>query len=103
MKDIKVFNTVEEVYKMLGKECPAKYWSDPFYEELWSAGFDFDDWDIGFACREPFTYIEHEEGYDDWEEADDDVSWLVNQMENYCCGYRHVEYGGWHWYFVYHA
>lgn len=103
MKDIKVFSTVEEVYEILGKKAPTKYYDDPFYEELWSAGFDFDDWDIGFACKGPFTHIEHEDGYKDWEEADDDVDWLVNRMKNYCCGYRYIEYGGWYWYFVYHS
>jgi hypothetical protein len=24
-------------------------------------------------------------------------------MENYCVGYHHVEYGGWHWYTVHHS
>ena len=106
MKDIKVFNTVEEVYEILGKKAPAKYWEDPFYDELWEAGFDFDDWDIGFCCKEPFTYTEHENDDgtgDEWEEAYDDVYWLVTQMELYCVGYHHVEYGGWHWYTVHHA
>jgi hypothetical protein len=106
MRDIKVFNTVEEVYEILGKKVPAKYWEDPFYDELWKAGFNFDDWDIGFCCKEPFTHTEHEN--DDgtgteWEEADMDVWWLVDRMECYCVGYHHVEYGGWHWYTVHHA
>jgi len=103
MKDIKVFSEVEDVYKILGRECPEKYWEDPFYDELWKAGFNFDDWDIGFACREPFTHTEHEEGREDWKEPDDDVDWLVTQMDNYCVGYHHCEYGGWHWYTVHHS
>lgn len=103
MKDIKVFSTVEEVYEILGKKAPAKYWEDPFYDELWNAGFNFDDWDIGFCSKEPFTHIEHEKGYEDWVEWDSDVDWLGQQMESYCVGYHHVEYGGYHWYTVHHA
>ena len=106
MRDIKVFSTVEEVYQILGHECPEKYWEDPFYDELWKAGFNFDDWDIGFCCKEPFTYTEHENDDgtgDELEEADTDVWWLVDRMECYCVGYHHVEYGGWHWYTVHHA
>ena len=103
MRDIKVFSTVEEVYEILGKKAPAKYWEDPFYDELWKAGFNFDDWDIGFCCKEPFTHTIHEEGYEDWEEAYDDVYWLVSQMDSYCVGYHHTEYGSYHWYTVHHA
>lgn len=103
MKDVKVFSTVREVYEILGRECPEKYWDDPFYNELRSAGFNFDNLDAGFACKEPFTHIEREEGRVDWEEADMDVWWLLDRMECYCVGYRHVEYNGWHFYTVHNS
>ena len=103
MKDIKVFNTVEEVYEILGKKAPAKYWDDPFYDSLWDAGFNFDDWDAGFACKEPLHHKVKGDGGNTWVEWDSDVDWLGQQMENYCVGYCHVEYGGYHWYTVHHA
>ena len=72
MREVKIFSTVEEVYQILGRECPEKYWEDSFYDSLWDAGFNFDDWDIGFCCKEPFTFTEHENDDgtgEEWEEA----------------------------------
>jgi len=103
MKDVKIFSTVREVYEILGWDCPEDYWHDKSYEKLWDAGFNFDDWDIGFACKEPFTHTEYDPDCGEWEEPDDDVGWLVNHMEDYCVGYHHCEFGGWHWYTVHHA
>lgn len=103
MKILISFDTVQDVYNILSWEYPDEYYHDPSYDRLLDAGFCFDDWDIGFASKEPFTHIEHEEGHVDWEETDSDVGWLVNEMELNCCGYRHIEYGGYHWYLVYHS
>lgn len=105
MRDIKVFNTVKEVYEILGKKAPAKYWDDPFYDQLWEAGFNFDDWDIGFACREPLQHIEtddEENGGSSWHEWNKDVYWLGMKMTD-SYKYRHIYFGGYHWYTVHHA
>ena len=56
------------------------------HDKLWDAGFDLDDWDVGFQS--------------DKEIPD---GWLLCQMEGYCVGYEHTEYKGKHYYMCYHA
>ena len=103
MKTLIAFNTVNEIYQILGWKYTGNWKEDePLRDKLWDNGFNLDDWDGGFACKEPLTYTEHENG-DKWEEPDEDVYWLVRQMEYYCVGYNHCEFGGWHWYTVHHA
>ena len=86
---------------------------------LWDAGFDLDDWDVCFISDEPLhsrVEIEKHENripeeqyeeevceldYDD--QHYDDVHWLYWQMDNYCVGFHHVEYGGKHYYTVHHS
>lgn len=102
MKNIVAFNTVRDVYDILGLEYNDKYYNEPQYQELWDAGFNFDDWDIGFACREPLQHTV-KDGEDEWHEWDDDVYWLGSQMESYCVGVSVCEYGGWYWYTVHHS
>lgn len=53
---------------------------------LWDAGFNLDDWDVGFQS--------------DKEIPD---GWLLTQMDCYSVGFRHVEYNGYHYYMAYHS
>lgn len=83
MYNLTMFNTEEELCELTGLS------SDNYCRALWEAGFDLDDWDAGFQCEKPL--------------ACHDASWLYSQMENYCVGCQHVEYGGMHYYLVYHS
>ena len=56
------------------------------YDGLWDAGFNMDDWDVGFQC--------------DKELPD---GWLSLQLEDYCVGPSHVEYKGKHYYHAHHS
>ena len=107
MKDVKIFSSEEEIFEILGWEYTGDYKKDePLHDKLWDNGFNLDDWDIGFACKEPFTHTAHDSDDPDayeWEEPDDDVGWLVNHMDGYCVGYHHCEFAGYHWYTVHHA
>lgn len=102
MKNIIAFNTVKEIYNILDLEYDALYYDKPQYEALWDAGFDFDDWDIGFACKEPLHHTV-KDGDEEWEEWDKDVWWLGMQMDNYCVGVNKCQYGGYYWYTVHHS
>ena len=80
MIDCIIFTTEEELQELTGLD----------HEELWEAGFNLDDWDIGFCCDKKLRKNK------EW--------WLLNQMSNYCCGYREiVKYKGKYYYLVYHA
>lgn len=103
MKNIIAFNTVKDVYDILGLKYNALYYDEPQYEELWDAGFNFDDWDIGFACKEPLCRIVKDEDEYEYYEWSDDVRWLGMRMENYCVGVNICEYGGYYWYTVHHS
>ena len=59
------------------------------HEDLWNAGFNLDDWDIGFCLPCKLTKSREK--------------WLLNQIENYCVGYELVEYQGFYYYMIYHA
>jgi hypothetical protein len=103
MKTLIAFNTVEEIYQILGWKYTGNWKEDePLRDKLWDNGFNLDDWDGGFACKEPFKTKFQEDG-EEWFEWDNDVEWLGYRMANYCVGYHHVEYGGWHWYTVHHS
>lgn len=80
--------------------------SDNHHKALWDAGFNLDDWDVCFVSEVPLTTHETDEDDYEWYEWDEpikDAHWLVISMENYCIGYEHVEYGGKHYYMVYHS
>ena len=76
MNNCIIFTTEKELQKLTGLS----------HSQLWEKGFNLDDWDIGFCCERKLT-----------------AKWLLNQMENYCCGYNHLEYEGKHYYLVYHS
>ena len=92
MIDLKMFSSEKELSILTGLD----------HEELWDAGFNLDDWDVGFQSDIELTRIEHD-GYDTWTTSIDVAWWLVNQMDNYCVGYKHNEYKGKHYYMVYHS
>ena len=69
--------------------------SDNYDKALWDVGFNLDDWDM---CIESDVRL-----VDDYGNSQTDAWWLVNQMENYCCGYNEVEYNGKWYYTVHHA
>jgi hypothetical protein len=71
-----IFTTEEELQYLTGLN----------HNELWDKGFDLDDWDIGFCTNRVLK-----------------ERWLLNQMKNYCCEYKIVNYQGFYYYIVYHA
>lgn len=56
------------------------------HQELWNAGFDLDDWDVGFQTNEPMS-----EG------------WLLNRLISYCSGYKQVKYNDKYYYLAYRS
>ena len=99
MIDLTMFSTEKDLMKLTGLS----------HDELWENDFDLDDWDVGFVSDVPLTktktyeYGEHGEEFDEYEEPVDDAWWLINRMDEYCVGYRHVEFNGRHYYMVHHA
>ena len=59
------------------------------HDELWDAGFNLDDWDVGFQCDKPLDSPDY------W--------WLMSQLDNYCVGPSHVEYKGKYYYHAHHS
>lgn len=97
------FDTREELSELTGLTA----------DELWDAGFNLDDWDIGFQSevmlhRTPTQEELAEEP--DWYDEDTCLTspdlplwWLMSRMENYCVGFSYTEYNGMHYYLVHHA
>lgn len=83
MIDLKMLTTREDLRKITGLP------SDNHDKALWDAGFNLDDWDVCFVSDIPLT--------------EENAWWLVIKMECHCVGYEHVEYGGKHYYMVYHS
>lgn len=73
-----ILDTEEDLMKQTGLN----------HKELWSNGFNLDDWDICFCSDK---------------ELDDEFWWLQCRMESYCCGYEVTEYNNVNYYMVYHA
>ena len=71
-------------------------------DQLWDADFDLDDWDVCFVSDTPLTKEYEEDGFK-WDEPIDDAYWLVNRMDQYCCGFRITEHNGKWYYMVYHS
>lgn len=91
LKTVTFFDTREELRELTGL---------PDYDHdrpLWDAGFNLDDWDFGFVSDTEWdgSWGCSDGNYYEW--------WLLEKMENYCCGYEHVEYNGRHYYMVYHS
>ena len=70
------------------------------HEELWDHGFNLDDMDVGFVSDIPL-HTDTDEF--DWLYNNDEYSWLLNAMNNYCVGPTYREYNGKHYYTVHHA
>ena len=104
MTELKAFSTRKGVFEILGwqyVDVPDGY--EVLSDRLEHNGFCFDDMDIGFACREPLQHIETDDDEAaEWHEWNDDVYWLgMKIMDSY--RYRHIYFGGYHWYMVYHS
>lgn len=82
-------------------------------EQLWDAGFNLDDWDVGLCCdqrlhrsptqeelADPCEYYDPESLITDW---DSEGHWLFSMMDNYCAGPSYTKYGEKHYYLVHHA
>lgn len=80
MIGLKMFSTEKELSILTGLN----------HDELWDAGFNLDDWDVGFQTDIELTHK-------------DSAWWLIDRMDNYCVGYEHNEYKGKHYYMVYHS
>ena len=90
MKNVTFFHTREELRELTG--LPA----DDHDKALWEAGFDLDDWDFGFVSDTEWnTDWSGDHPYYEW--------WLLTRMEYHRAGYEHTEYGGRHYYLVYHS
>jgi hypothetical protein len=99
--NVKFFDTLEALQTLTVLNEP---------KDLWAAGFDLDDWDWGFVSDEP------------WEESgeaeDDDgntykcdvprfdkyyMQFILNNVDNRYCGYKHTEYKSKHYYLIHHS
>lgn len=85
--------------KMTSKREDINEWTGLTDDELWEAGFDLDDWDVCFESDVRLVG-DIEEG---WSEPKNDAWWLVRTMDNYCVGYKEVEYNGKWYYTVHHS
>ena len=96
MINLRMTDNREDIRKWTG--LPA----DNYDEALWEAGFNLDDWDV---CFESDTRLvrEYSDGDGSWFEPTAEAWWLVHSMDNYCVGYREVEYNGKWYYTVHHA
>ena len=97
MINMKMFSTVDELSKLTGLP------TDNGNQALWKAGFNLDDWDVGFQCDKPLVNATGEGEDMRCEPANDNCHWLVYAMGAYCCGFREYEYDGKYYYMVYHA
>lgn len=96
MINLTMFATEEELCELTGLN----------HDQLWDAGFDLDDWDVGFCSDEPFTYTDYYEENGEckeFQEPYENCEWLFRRIENYAYGYQHTEYNGKHYYMVYHS
>ena len=81
IKTVTFFNTCKELCRL----------TELSEEKLWDFGFDLDDWDWGFVSESSWS-----SGRGRFER------FMLQHMGSYCAGYRHVEYGGRHYYMLYH-
>jgi hypothetical protein len=90
MKTITFFHTREELRELTG--LPA----DNYDHALWDAGFELDDLYFGFVSDTEWNMDwSDDHPYYEW--------WLLNHMKYDSVGYKHTEYGGRHYYIVYHS
>lgn len=86
MKTVTFFDTEEELSRLTGLS----------HEGLWANDFDLDDWDWGFVSDVEWAgYFGQGHPYYEY--------WILSRMADYCCGFRHVEFEGRHYYMLYHG
>lgn len=99
MIDVKIFATERQLEQLTGLT----------HDGLWDAGFDLDDWDIGFRFDEKMHREVEEDDPKDcyWNEIYPDYNspywWLMNEICNYCVGPTYCEFNGKHYYLVHHS
>ncbi len=99
MVNIIMFDNAEDILNLTGLTTR---------NELWDAGFNLDDWDVGFCCdkkmHEEYTYTDEYDGHEYAEyEWVPEAHWLGFQMESYCAGFNYCECNGKHYYTVHHS
>lgn len=87
IKEIRFFEDRYDLRELTGLP------DDNHDEALWKAGFNLDDLDFGIVADAELS----------WNNTPYYEFWLLMKMENHCVGYEHVEYGGKHYYLVYHS
>lgn len=94
-----MFTTRDELAELTGIQ------RDEYDSALWHAGFDLDDWDVGFQMDKPIhNEAVTEDGYvvleADW---NSEGYWLAARMENYWGNFTYTKFKGKHYYLVHHA
>lgn len=87
LKTVTFFGTEKELSSLTGLD----------HDGLWNAGFDLDDWDWGFVCKEPFDDDRYWHGDSQYQ------YWMLDRMDSYCVGYKHTAHKGLHYYMLYHS
>lgn len=96
---ITVFETVDELSEITGLSS----------DELWAAGFNLDDWDIGFCCNQKLHRKPTKPEMDEYDMSEnemvftDKAHWLTFQMSNYCAGPSFVQHKNKYYYLVHHS
>lgn len=85
LKTVTFFSTEKDLTMLTGLD----------HDGLWEAGFDLDDWDWGVVCCDPLT--------EEWDVERQYEHWMLDRMDSYCCGYKHVVFGGSNYYMLYHS
>ena len=91
LSTVTFFDNIGELREITGVS------EDNYHQVLWDAGFNLDDWDFGF--------VSDTEWNEDWwsNNAPYYQFWMLDRMSSHCVGYEHVEYGGRHYYMLYHS
>lgn len=84
------FSTEEDLQSLTGLN----------HDQLWDAGFDLDDWDLGFVSDTEWPdpdrwFSDREYPYHQY--------WLFTRMNQCGPGCEHTAYGGKHYYMAYHS
>ncbi len=95
MMRITVFTTLKELESLTGLTT----------SELWDAGFNLDDWDIGFKCPAPLhdVSVPADDDGDLSEDYGNPYHWLFARMQNYCVGPSFVKHKRSYYYLVHHS
>lgn len=90
--DVKIFNRTKDIFEILSWEVPlAEHGSidrrndtaNKHILELWDAGFNLDDWDMGIASKIPLhTYVDAKTGNDLSEEEANERRAKIKKLES---------------------